>query len=411
MLRLKIFSIVFLFVLWSATAEAQMPGVFLAHGAKKVEIPFERQNDFIILKVIFQNLFPLRFIFDTGAEHTILTKKEITHLLQTPYERTLTLMGTDMKTQVTAYVARKMRIELPNLTFIKDILVLDQDYFQFDRFAGLEIHGVLGAEAFKGYVIKFDFSRQILTVYDPSVFSESDRRKFEEIPIEISHSKPYIIADAQIQSDSSVRLKLLVDTGAALSLLLHAYSTPGLVLPPHVIRGNIGTGLGGEIEGYVGRIRTLRVGSFQMINPVSNFQELAHLSDSTYLNGRHGLIGGEILSRFNFIIDFAREKMYIQTNKFFKEAFIYDRSGLVVIASGADLSQFVVHDIIEHSPADDAQILRGDQILKINGISTYFYTLSTLNDKLQSKVGKTIRLVLLRNGKRIKVQFTLRDLI
>ena len=411
MLRLKIFSIVFLFVLWSATAEAQMPGVFLAHGAKKVEIPFERQNDFIILKVIFQNLFSLRFIFDTGAEHTILTKKEITHLLQTPYERTLTLMGTDMKTQVTAYVARKMRIELPNLTFIKDILVLDQDYFQFDRFAGLEIHGVLGAEAFKGYVIKFDFSRQILTVYDPSVFSESDRRKFEEIPIEISHSKPYIIADAQIQSDSSVRLKLLVDTGAALSLLLHAYSTPGLVLPPHVIRGNIGTGLGGEIEGYVGRIRTLRVGSFQMINPVSNFQELAHLSDSTYLNGRHGLIGGEILSRFNFIIDFAREKMYIQTNKFFKEAFIYDRSGLVVIASGADLSQFVVHDIIEHSPADDAQILRGDQILKINGISTYFYTLSTLNDKLQSKVGKTIRLVLLRNGKRIKVQFTLRDLI
>ena len=49
----------------------------MSRGAKKVEIPFERQGNFIIVKVTFEGLFPLRFILDTGAEHTILTKKEL----------------------------------------------------------------------------------------------------------------------------------------------------------------------------------------------------------------------------------------------------------------------------------------------------------------------------------------------
>ena len=74
------------------TLNAQMPGVIMAKGAKKVEIPFERQDNFIIVKVMFEKFLPLRFIVDTGAEHTILTKKEVATLLQIPFERTITLM-------------------------------------------------------------------------------------------------------------------------------------------------------------------------------------------------------------------------------------------------------------------------------------------------------------------------------
>ena len=100
---------------------------------------------------------------------------------------------------------------------------------------------------------------------------------------------------AQIRNDSPIQLKLLIDTGAALSLLLHTYSTPELALPQPVIKGNIGTGLGGEIEGYVGRIKSLYMGKNKLVEPISNFQELNALSDSAYINGRNGLIGGEIL--------------------------------------------------------------------------------------------------------------------
>ena len=390
---------------------AQMPGVVMAKGAKKVEIPFERQDNFIIVKVLFENFLPLRFIVDTGAEHTILTKKEVASLLNIQYERTISLMGTDMRSQITAYIARKITLQLTNLTLKKDILVLDEDYLHFDRFAGLEVHGVLGAEAFKGYVVKFDFIKQIMTVYDPSVFKPSDHRKYEELPIEISRSKPYITTKAHIQSDSSVILKLLIDTGASLSMLLHTYSTPGLTLPAQTIRGNIGMGFGGEIEGVVGRIRDINLGSHRLALPVCNFQELLQLSDSNFLNGRNGLIGSEILTRFNMIIDFSREKLYIQPNKFFKESFSYDRSGIALIASGADLKQFLVQDVLENSPASEAGVKEGDEILFINRLPARLFTLGSMNSKLQAKVGKTVRLTLKRNKEKIKVTLKLRELI
>lgn len=410
MLRKSLIIITFI-ILYSRDDFAQMPGVLMSKGAKKVEIPFERQGNFIIIKVIFEGLFPLRFILDTGAEHTILTKKEIPNLLGIPYDRTINLMGTDMKTQVIAHIIRRVKLQLPNVLFTKDIIVLDSDYFQFDKFAGLDVHGVIGAEAFRGYIIKFDFAKQLITLYDPSVFKPSDHKNFEEIPIEIIRSKPYIKATAQIQSDTSAELKLLIDTGAALSLLLHTYSTPGLSLPEHVIKGNIGTGLGGEIEGYVGRVRSLQIGKNQIINPVSNFQELYEMADSSYLNGRNGLLGGEILSRFNFIIDFAKEKLYLQTNRFFKQKFTYDKSGLVLIAGGDNLSLFTVHQVLPNSSAEKAGLKKGDELVRLNFVPTRFYNLNEVNRKLQGKTGKKIRIIFIRNNTKMATTLTLRDLI
>lgn len=383
----------------------------MSRGAKKVEIPFERQGNFIIVKVVFDGLFPLRFILDTGAEHTILTKKEIPNLLGIPFERTITLMGTDMKTQVIAHIIRKVKLQLINVLFVKDIIVLDEDYFQFDKFAGLDVHGVLGAEAFRGYVVKFDYSKQIITLFDPSVFKPIDHRNFEELPIEIIRSKPYITTSAQILTDSVVQLKLLIDTGAGLSLLLHTFSTPGLALPQKVIKGNIGSGLGGEIEGYVGRIRSLSIGSNQLINPISNFQELNELSDSVHLNGRNGLIGGEIMSRFNFIIDFNHEKLYIQTNRNFKSKFSYDKSGLILIAGGENLSIFTVHEVLPNSPAAEAGFQKGDELIRINFTPSRFFGLGDINRKLQGKTGRVYRISFSRNGQEMKTKMKLRDLI
>ena len=383
----------------------------MGKGAKKIEIPFERQDNFIILKVLFEGLFPLRFILDTGAEHTILTKKEITNLLRVTYDREITIMGTDMKTEIKAYIARKLRMELTNLTLVKDILVLNEDYFKFDEFAGLDIQGIIGAEAFKGHVIKVDYIKQIITVYDPSVFKDSDHRKFEEIPIQIKRSKPYIIVDTQINSDTIIPLKLLIDTGAALALLLHTYSTPGLVMPPQVIKGNIGVGLGGQIEGYMGRLRSISLGSSRLGNVISHFQELYDASDSVNVNQRNGILGGEILSRFTVIIDFMHEKMYFQPNKYFKSSFEYDKSGLILVAGGVELNKFTVYDVIPNSPAFECDILRGDEIVTINRLPARFYTLGTINQKFQVRPGKKIRLVIRRDGKKMSRTLVLKELI
>jgi predicted aspartyl protease len=391
--------------------KAQIPGFYMKKNAKKIEIPFELQDNFIVVKVLFEGVFPLKFIIDTGAEHTILTKKEITNLLRIPYEHERTIVGTDMKTTIKAYIARKMRLDLETLTLIKDILVLDEDYFKLDQFAGLEIHGIIGAEVFKGYVLKIDYLNRLITVYDPSVFKPSDHKNFEELPIEIKRSKPYLNTTAQISGDTTVPMKLLLDTGAGLALLLHTYSNPLIVMPPKVIKGSIGNGLGGEIEGFIGRVRSLDIGKSKLQNVISHFQELHAESDSSYILNRNGLIGGDLLHRFTVIFDFSREKLYLKPNKYIKTLFEYDKSGVIPVASGVALSQFIVYDVLPNTPGEEVGILRGDEFIRVGWIPAQFLNLAVINNIFQGKEGKKITVVIRRNGVKMKKIIRLRKYI
>jgi predicted aspartyl protease len=400
-----------LFSIWLFPLKAQIPGFYMRNHAKKIEIPFELQDNFVVVKVLFQGVFPLKFIIDTGAEHTILTKKEITNLLRVTYEHERTIVGTDMKTTIKAYIARQMRLDLSTLTLVKDILVLDDDYFKLDQFAGLEIHGIIGAEVFKGYVLKIDYIKQILTVYDPSVFKDSDHKNYEVLPIEINRSKPYLHTTAQISNDSTVPMKLLLDTGAGLALLLHTYSNPQIVMPPMVIKGNIGNGLGGEIEGYIGRIRSLDIGHSKLQDVISHFQELHTDSDSNYIINRNGLIGGDLLHRFTVIFDFSKEKLYLKPNKYLNKLFEFDKSGIIPIASGESLNHFIIYDVLPNTPGAEAGIMRGDEILKVSWVPAQFLNLSSINNIFQGKEGKKINIILKRNGIKMKKTIRLRKYI
>ena len=81
-----VITVLLIFGLATSCVQGQS-GFLLPGGVKQIEIPFEYVNSFIILNIAFNGSLPLKFIFDTGAEHTILTKREISDLLQVHYDR------------------------------------------------------------------------------------------------------------------------------------------------------------------------------------------------------------------------------------------------------------------------------------------------------------------------------------
>jgi C-terminal processing protease CtpA/Prc len=94
-----------------------------------------------------------------------------------------------------------------------------------------------------------------------------------------------------------------------------------------------------------------------------------------------------------------------------QKPFTMDRSGLVVFAYGVDFNQFIVRDVIPESPAEKADIRPDDILQKIQGFPTHFYTLDGINTVLQKKIGKRIRMTILRDGKKLKKEFRLKDLV
>lgn len=410
----KIVLFLLLFTL-GGTLRGQQELISISRTNGRVEVPFEYVNNFIIVNVVFNRIFPLKFIFDTGAENTILTRKEITDLLAINYRRKITVFGSDLKTELTAYVAPGISLSFgENLRIASQaVLVMEEDYFSFEEYAGVEVHGILGADILRRFVVHIDFRRRRITFQDPSKFSPPRARGFEPIPCEFSRHKPYVNLTANLRPGEEKPVKLLMDTGASLALLLYTHSDSLLQLPDELILTNIGRGLGGNLEGFIGRTASLEIGSRQLANVVTSFQDIAdeYQVDSTFLNNRNGIMGNVILDRYRIIIDYIREDVYLQPTRDFKKAFEFDRSGISLVAAGKDLNKYVVLNVIANSPAAEVDIQKGDEVRIVNGVPAYLRGLENIVRIFQRKPGKVVKLVIRRNGERLIRRVKLRDLI
>ncbi len=382
----------------------------LLDGNRKVTIPFIYVHNFIILKVKLYGVLPVNLIYDTGAEHVIIFKKEYTDLLKATYDKRIPIMGADLSRKIFALITRNAMLQLEGLMPKPcDLLVLEEDYFRLDEIVGIPIDGLIGGSFFRNLIVNIDYRNYRMTLYDPANFELP--KGYMILPIRIKTNKPYIDAETSLQDGTVVQVDLLIDTGAGVPLLLHTNSLASLHLPEHYIRGKLGMGLGGYLEGFIGRINKLRFGEVEFPGVLTSFQEISQdwLDDQDRF--RNGIIGNQILNRFNVFFDYIHSQLYLKPNHRKQRPFTMDRSGLIIFAFSDNFNQFVVKDVIESSPAAEADIRPDDLIVKIHGFPTHFYSLEEINSMLQKKVGKRVRLVIKRDGQKLKKEIVLRELI
>lgn len=413
-MRSRLFFILVLFSLSHASLVCQNKLIHLANSNGKAELPFQYVNNFIVVDITLNNLLPLKFIFDTGAENTILTQSVLNQFIDIDYNREIKLFGSDLKTNLSAYVARGINIELGKDLKVaqQTILVLAEDYFRFEDYTGVDIDGILGADILRRFVISINFKRGVIIFQDPSTF-KTPRPSYIKADVEFHRYKPYIFVSSKISANSDYKLKLLVDTGASLAILLYTFGDSLFQLPEHLIRSNLGFGLGGTIQGYIGRLHRLSIADQHLENVITNFQDVPfnYFQDSIFLNDRNGILGNVVLNRFNLIIDYIREDLYLQPNKKFNRKFKFDRSGINIVALGENHNKFIVLDIIKGSPADLVGIQKGDEIRSINGVSTFLKSLESVIRVFQKKEGKRIRILIKRSETRMHFEFYLKNLI
>ena len=284
----------------------------------------------------------------------------------------------------------------------------EEDYFRINYFTGTPVHGILGADILSQFTVELDYRREMLTFWDPAAFQPDP--DYVAIPLELRNHKPYLSLPSRIHENTPpVRLKYLIDTGAALSLLLLTSSHPSVTLPEQVVQGILGVGLGGFLTGVKGRIQQVQMGSFPLNNLVASFQDINRYPDTTHLHGRHGLIGNEVLQRFDLAFDYPRETLYLRPNRDYADPFPIDRSGLFLIATGAHLNTYIVQEVIPGSPAFLADLRPGDILKSYNYWPIGFYSLADLNRRFRKDPGKRIRLKIKRGRKTLRRHFVLAD--
>ncbi|MCC5930025.1 MAG: aspartyl protease family protein [Cyclobacteriaceae bacterium] len=397
--------LVCLFCLVLHPLQAQFFGYEFKDGKTKVSFPIEIHNHLVIIPVTLEGLVQLNFILDTGVRSTILFERSITDVLGIPYNRTISISGVGQMRQVEALVAYGVSLEIPGIRgYGQSMLVLAEDYLQLRNYLGVEVHGVIGYDLFSRFVIRIDYARKMVTFYHPRLFQPP--RRFERIDLDISDTKPYAILPFQFRDSVEFDARFLVDTGASHALLVHSEFDERIMIPERNIASKLGRGLSGDVEGYMARVKGIDIAGYHIEDIVAAFPEAGYYGDSVNIL-RHGVLGGEMLSRFTVIIDYYRKRMYMKKNYSFRRPFEYNMSGLEFMAQGKDLNKFEVKSVRKGSPGYQAGIQEGDIVVMLNGLDASRLSMSHIFSLMNSRDGRKIRMTIRRKGQVIKKRFVL----
>jgi predicted aspartyl protease len=380
----------------SLTVSAQVPGFYMKDPEKKIEIPFLESNNLIIVPVSINDGPPINFLLDTGVKTNILFSKTIGDQLNMRYTRKLDLVGADGSTVLTANVSPTNHMDLGNIEGISQtILVLDNDFFELEMVIGVPVFGVIGHEFFKYNPVKIDYDKSIITFYD------SERMKwrpfgYKKVPLTIENSKPYIIGRVRQISGEELDAKLLIDLGANHGLLLNLETSEKIQLPPKYIESDLGRSLGGDLFGYVGRVKSLNFGKMNFSNIITSFPEETEFSYVILESGRQGSIGSELLGRTKLILDYRRDRMFLKKGNTFSNPFEFDMSGIIPKMLPTEERRFIVGGIRKNSPAELVDIRQNDEILEINKIPIAFWELSDVIKLFRSEEDRKVTMKLKR---------------
>jgi hypothetical protein len=376
---------------------------------KAITLKFKTASNLIIIPVRVNSSDTLNFILDTGVRYPIVTELPYVKKLNLNYLRPMEVMGLGGKLPLTAYRSGGNIIELNGLTAKnQDVQMIINEDFQVSQILGIPVHGLIGFNIFRDFIVRIDYMNSKITFYDPDRYKYRKAKRDIVYPLHFEGTKPYIYTTIVQDDLSKVRVKLLVDTGASDALWLATESSDKLKLPEKNINSFLGKGLSGELHGKKGRIAGIDIGSTVLFEPIVSYPDTFFTAGISFDKDRNGTLGAEILRRFSVIIDYTNKKITFRKNYKTKERFNYNMSGMEVYNPMPGFPIFTVNQVREGSPAYNAGIRVKDQILSVNGSSHKDLTLNDINMTMMLRENKRIRIVVLRGGEKVKTEFRLK---
>lgn len=381
---------------------------------KYVSIEFELVNNLIIIPLFINDSDTLFFILDTGIIPTLLTNRSLDYPFKMARTTKITGLGQEDDLEVVQSYGNKITIDNDAILTLQNIFIVNDsiDRFQLSRKMGTQIDGIIGGAIFENYVVKIDYEKRIVTLYNPKKFNSKKYKRWLAIPIDLYNGKPYLKMKINIKPNTPIIANLLFDLGTSDALWLIPGSNDSIIAKKSDNLYYLGQGVNGEIYGTYDKVDNL---FFNKKIYLKNVQ--VSLPDTSSMNvdkgydivGRNGTLGSEIIKRFNVIIDYKDKRIFFEKNSYFKTKSYSDLSGLEINAPYDNINLFEVFFVQKKSPADQAGIEIGDVLVKINNNSIFEYDFNELNLLFRSKVGRKIKIEYSRDGKNYVTFLILRD--
>lgn len=405
-MRNRFYLFILLFLTIPLRTQSQVPkrlGFSLPENTSVVRIPVEIQHNVIIIPVRINGSFEMDFILDTGVRSTILTEPFLTQFLRLDSVSEVRVRGLGEGEDIYALLAKDLNIDLPGVRGKHmNLLVLPEDVISYSGMFGRPVYGIIGNDVFSQFVVEINYSRKYIQLHDPTKYKP--RKKAEAVPISIRNGKPYIEASITDFRGETIDGQWLLDTGSSNALSLYDSSLP---IPTPSIPAFLGKGLSGNVYGRLARAPEFQIGSFDFTDVVTGYPDSSSLNLQITDTLWYGNIGSEVLSRFQVTFDYFRGVVYLKKTAGFRQDFDYNVSGIEIVSEGDFFNIFKIAYVRPGSPAAEADVRPGDEIVALNGLNVAAMDISAVYATILKKNGRQMVMKIRRDEEIIKKKFAL----
>jgi Aspartyl protease len=350
-------------------------------------IPFVQFTGGVIIfeAKIGKNKTSLHFILDTGSSGASIDSA-------TAVELQLKLTPTD--TIINGIAGAHKVSYIFNQQFTTGNLVTDSmnfyvnDYSILSSVYGDKIDGIIGYSFLSRYVFNINFDSSKIFVYSIGKHKYENGGTFLKPTFTKLLYQPFLVKDK-----NTLKSNFYFDTGAGLNLLV----TESFVKENNFLlsrRKPLITqvqGLGGKKKMRLTVIKKLKFGPYVFRQVPTNLYD----DDENVINYPHiaGLIGNDILRRFNITLNYAAKEIHLIPNSNYGDGFDYAYTGLSLYSFEGKI---IIDDIIKDSPAEKAILKNGDEII---GVGTNFSGNIRAYEKLLQKAKESIKIIIKRDDK------------
>lgn len=271
-------------------------------------IPFILGKDnFIHIKGKINGSEDLDFIFDTGAGSLVLTEKGKRKNVNLKLDGTTQNIGSGgSKTQQTSSLNN---LEIGGLSWI-DLPIIFINYN-----GSLQTDGVIGDNVFEDKIVEIDYDQKIIVVHSSLPLITSD---YSENEMRYRTGQPFIELTLS-NGDKKYSSWFLFDTGSKYGLSVN--SSFAVENNLYGTMESIGTRRGKGTDGVIIKsetvlLQSLLIGDFELSKIPIDIEIVSSAGGLKY-----GILGNDILKRFNTIIDYQNGKVYLKTNKLINESY------------------------------------------------------------------------------------------
>ena len=358
----------------------EKPAKFITH------FEFKQLNGGVMLvQARFNNITDtFNFILDTGSggislDSTTAEKYKIPHM---PSGRYIYGIAGVRKVDF----APNNKLSFPGLT-VDSLDFYINDYDILTSVYGTRIDGIIGYSFFSRYIVKINFDSLRISVFHPGPIRYPTRGDLLHPTLRGIPVIPLTVKDAR-----TLHSNYYFDTGAGLCFLLSkkfkndsaVLSKKRRPLPVEV------QGLGGKKQMQLTIVKEVQIGSYKFKRvPTYILDDEYNILSYPSLGG---LIGNDILRRFNLIINYPQQEIHMIPNGHFYDLFDNSYTGMTMYFLDGEV---YVDDIIVGSPADKAGLKNGDVITAID--NNFSNNIETYKNLLQ-RTGQKISILVMRKG-------------